>query len=130
MSEFEILHATDVADVEAPDGSRVRPLLRTSAASMVHIELGAGGCSRAIAHGEVDEIWFVVSGRGQMWRARGGDEIISQLTPGSCVSIAHGTHFQFRADPDGPLSAIAVTMPPWPGDAAAHEVPGIWRAAP
>jgi len=31
---------------------------------------------------------------------------------------------------DEALTAIAVTMPPWPGDGQAFEVAGRWRAPP
>ena len=44
------------------------------------------------------------------------------------LSIPAGTHFQFRAAAGGPLSAVGVTMPPWPGDNEAYEVPGTWSA--
>ena len=45
--------------------------------------------------------------------------------PGTCVSIPAGTHFQAAAAAsDGPLAAVGVTMPPWPGDDEAYEVPG------
>ena len=50
------------------------------------------------------------------------------LGPGTCLSIPAGTHFQFRADAGGPLTAVGVTMPPWPGDNEAYEVPGAWPA--
>jgi mannose-6-phosphate isomerase-like protein (cupin superfamily) len=44
------------------------------------------------------------------------------------VSIPVGTHFQFRASDGGPLAVVGVTMPPWPGDDEAYEVPGTWPA--
>src|SRR5580698_2554867 len=37
-----------------------------------------------------------------------------------------GTHFQFRASDGAPLTVVGVTMPPWPGDDEAYEVPGTW----
>jgi mannose-6-phosphate isomerase-like protein (cupin superfamily) len=52
------------------------------------------------------------------------------------VSIPVGTHFQFRAAGEGPvagagpLAAVGVTMPPWPGDDEAYEVTGAWPAEP
>jgi mannose-6-phosphate isomerase-like protein (cupin superfamily) len=48
--------------------------------------------------------------------------------PDAVVSIPAGTHFQFRADRSGPLAAVGVTMPPWPGTDEAYEVPGAWPA--
>src|SRR6266704_1148968 len=35
-------------------------------------------------------------------------------------------HLPFQ--PGGPVAAVGVTMPPWPGDHEAYEVPGAWPA--
>jgi mannose-6-phosphate isomerase-like protein (cupin superfamily) len=37
---------------------------------------------------------------------------------------------QFRADRSVPLAAVGMTVPPWPGDDEAYEVPGAWPADP
>jgi mannose-6-phosphate isomerase-like protein (cupin superfamily) len=42
------------------------------------------------------------------------------------LSIGAGTHFQFRSDGADPLEAVAVTMPPWPGEGEATIVEGKW----
>jgi mannose-6-phosphate isomerase-like protein (cupin superfamily) len=97
---------------------------------MAHFELAAGQVSRAVAHRSVDEIWYVVDGHGQMWRRQAGREETVGLRSGTCVSIPVGTHFQFRADSSGPVAAVGVTMPPWPGDEEAYEVPGAWLPGP
>jgi hypothetical protein len=57
-----------------------------------------------------------------------GSDVRGLLRPGTCLSIPAGTHFQFRADAAGPLTAVGVTMPPWPGEDEAYEVPGEWPA--
>jgi mannose-6-phosphate isomerase-like protein (cupin superfamily) len=93
---------------------------------MAHFELAAGRVSVAITHRTVGEIWFVVRGCGQMWRRQGGREQTVDLEPGSCLTIPLGTHFQFRAAESGPLAAVGVTMPPWPGDDEAVVVSGRW----
>jgi mannose-6-phosphate isomerase-like protein (cupin superfamily) len=116
-------------DAVAPDGSDVRVLLRLSGGSMAHFELAAGRASRAVAHRTVDEIWYVLRGRGEMWRSQAGREETVVLEPRTCLSIPAGTHFQFRSGGDGPLAAVAVTMPPWPGDGEAYEVAGAWAAS-
>lgn len=110
----------------APDGSDVRVLLRTARGSMAHFELAAGRASDPIRHRSVDEIWFVLSGTGEMWRRQDGHEEVVALEPDVCVSIPVGTHFQFRASAAGPLAAVGVAMPPWPGDDEAITVPGKW----
>ena len=115
-------------DAVAPDGSAVRVLLRLAGGSMAHFELAAGQVSRAVAHHRADEIWYVLHGQGEMWRAQDGRAETVPLAVGTCVSIPAGTHFQFRSAGPGPLAAVAVTMPPWPGADEAYPVGGTWPA--
>ena len=126
MPGFSTKALSEVADVIAPDGSDVRVLARTSRGSMAHFELAAGRASDPILHRSVDEIWFVLSGRGQMWRRQADVEEVVTLEPGVSVSIPQGTYFQFRAEGPEPLAAVGVTMPPWPGPEEAVPVPGKW----
>ena len=55
-------------DAIAPDGSDVRVLLALAGGSMAHFELAPGETSIAVAHRTVEEIWFFLAGRGDMWR--------------------------------------------------------------
>ena len=100
--------------VTAPDGSHVRELLSLPSGSAAHFELPPGAASRAGRHRTVDEIWFILAGRGEMWRRDGGREEVVSLHRDLCLTIPVGTSFQFRTIGDSPLSAFAVTMPPWP----------------
>ena len=70
---------------------------------MAHFELAAGRVSRAVAHHTVEEIWYILSGRGRMWRRQGDRQETVPLRSGTCISIPQGTHFQFRADSSGQL---------------------------
>jgi len=45
---------------------------------------------------------------------------------GVCVTIPLGTQFQFRALGNQPLTAVSVTIPPWPGEHEARVVDGPW----
>ena len=125
---FETTRLPATPDIVAPDGSDVRVLLGTARGGMAHFELAGGRASEAIRHRTVDEIWFVLSGRGEMWRREGGREDVVELEPGVCVTIPVGTHFQFRAADGESLKAVGVTMPPWPGPGEAQPVPGKWGA--
>jgi mannose-6-phosphate isomerase-like protein (cupin superfamily) len=109
-------------DVLAPDGSEVRVLLARPGGSMAHFRLPAGEASRAVRHRTVDELWYVLSGEGEMWL--GGDVV--PLSAGVCVAIPAGLAFQFRAFGGAALCAVAVTMPPWPGEQEAELVVGAW----
>ncbi|MGO9421777.1 cupin domain-containing protein [Roseiarcus sp.] len=113
-------------DATAPDGTAVRLLLALGGGSLAHFELPAGAVSHAVRHRTVDELWYVVGGRGALWRRAGAADSVEALAPGVAVSIPLGTAFQFRADADGPLAFVAVTMPPWPGMDEAVAVEGPW----
>jgi mannose-6-phosphate isomerase-like protein (cupin superfamily) len=126
MSRFATKRLGGMRDVFAPDGSDVRVLLQLSGGSMAHFELAPRQTSTAITHRTVEEIWFVLSGRGEMWRRQGEREEIVTLEAGVCVTIPRGTHFQFRALGETPLAAVGVTMPPWPGEGEASVVSGPW----
>jgi mannose-6-phosphate isomerase-like protein (cupin superfamily) len=126
MHRFETKLLPSAPTVAAPDGSEVRTLLGLRAGGMAHFELPAGRVSIAVTHRSVEEIWYVVSGRGEMWRRQGEQEEIVDLEPGLCLTIPLGTHFQFRASAAGPLGAVGVTMPPWPGEREAVVVEGPW----
>lgn len=93
---------------------------------MAHFQIAPGQVSRAVAHRTVDEIWFVLQGRGEIWRKQGDREESVSLEPGVCLSIPVGTRFQFRCLGEAPLQVIGVTMPPWPGEQEAYAVDGIW----
>lgn len=128
MPSFASMRLPENPTVVAPDGSDVRVLLALGGGSMAHFELAAGVVSDAVTHRTVEEIWYVLAGRGQMWRKQDSREEIVDLVPGLCLSIPLGTHFQFRAAADSPVSAVGITMPPWPGMDEAVAVPGPWEA--
>lgn len=126
---FETKQVPETAETYAPDGSEVRTLLRCSGGSMAHFRLAANQISRAIRHRTVDEIWYIVAGQGEMWRACGDTSALEPLKPGTALTIPCGTAFQFRAANDHALEAIAITLPPWPGNDEACIVPGYWPVA-
>ena len=113
--------------VVAPDGSDVRVLLGLQAGGMAHFQLAAGQTARAVVHRTVEEVWYVVGGRGEMWRRAGEREEVTVLEPGVCLTIPLGTRFQFRASAIDAVSVLGVTMPPWPGEDEAVVVDGPWK---
>ena len=123
---YEMIALGEGVDATAPDGTAVRLLLRLAGGSMAHFELPAGAVSHAVTHRTVEEIWFVVSGRGAIWRRQGDVESIDPLAPGTSLTIPLGAAFQFRADADSALAFVAITMPPWPGMDEAVPAQGPW----
>lgn len=124
MSADRMLQET--YDILAPDGSEVRILVTGERGSMAHFTLLPGQVSQAVAHHTVEELWFIMSGHGQMWRKSGDVETTVTLSAGLSLSIPVGTHFQFRNTGSEPLKAVGVTMPPWPGMDEAYSVTGKW----
>lgn len=129
MTDFATMSVPSVRDAMAPDGSEVKVLLGLAGGGMAQFELGPGKVSKAVAHRTVEEIWYILSGMGEMWRRQGARSEVVELAPGTCLTIPLGTAFQFRTLGPEPLVAIAVTMPPWPGDGEAFEVEGAWEAS-
>ena len=79
-------------------------------------------------------IWYILAGQG---RGCGGarrtaSETVS-LRPGACVCRSRGHAFPVPVRRRRCAGCAAVrrfrTMPPWPGDDEAHDVPGAWDAA-
>lgn len=117
----------EAADTLAPDGSEIRILPQLTRGSMVHARLPSGAVAKAVRHRTVEELWYVVAGRGAMWRRQDGREEIVELAPGVALSIPVGTAFQFRNTGTEPLDVVLVTMPPWPGAEEAIPEVGPWQ---
>lgn len=128
-SEFTTTKLAPHPSEIAPDGSAVRHLLGLAGGTMAHFELAPGETSRAVVHRTVEELWFVLSGRGELWRKRGTREEVVVLEAGVCATIPRGTQFQFRASPVDAIEFVAVTIPRWPGDEEAAFVQGPWAVS-
>jgi len=126
VSAFETRSLRTDYDVIAPDGSEIRLLPALGRGSMVHCSLPPGKTSLAVTHRTVEEIWYFLSGAGQVWRKQGDREETIDVRPGLALTIPLGTHFQFRNTADVPLGFVIVTMPPWPGEDEAVRVADHW----
>ncbi|HEY7035689.1 MAG TPA: cupin domain-containing protein [Thermomicrobiales bacterium] len=123
---FQTVYLPADYDELAPDTSEIRVLGRTGRGSTAHGTLPPGATALAIVHRTVDEIWYVLSGRAEIWRKRGEHEEIVEAGPGTSLTIPVGTSFQFRTVGDEPFCFVMFTMPPWPGDDEARRVPDHW----
>ena len=114
-------------DTIAPDGSEVRVLCQGSRGGLAIFSLPPRAVAKAVTHRTVEEIWYVLSGSGRIWRKLGEQEEVADLVAGVSLTIPTSTHFQFRCDSDHPLEVLGATMPPWPGESEVYFVDGIWR---
>jgi mannose-6-phosphate isomerase-like protein (cupin superfamily) len=117
------------ADTIAPDGSEIRLLPTMRGGSLCHCTLLPGKTSSPVVHRQVEEIWYVVSGEGEVWRKNAAAEESVRVCAGSSLTIPSRTSFQFRNTGEGPLCILIVTMPPWPGPQEAEKAQGVWAAA-
>jgi mannose-6-phosphate isomerase-like protein (cupin superfamily) len=95
MEGFDTKRLPEGIDDIAPDGSNVRILLGLPRGSMAHFELAPADTSTAVTHRTVEEIWYFLAGRGEMWRKLNAHEEVVSIEPETCVTLSLGTHFQF-----------------------------------
>jgi mannose-6-phosphate isomerase-like protein (cupin superfamily) len=115
MNIFETKTLSEKPDTHAPDGSEIRFLPQLQGGSMVHGRLPVGMVTQAVRHHRVEELWYILSGKGEIWRKQGDKEEETILTAGMGISIPIGTSFQFRNIGDENFDFVIVTMPPWAG---------------
>jgi mannose-6-phosphate isomerase-like protein (cupin superfamily) len=124
------LRLGDIRPVKAPDRSDVFVLVAVEEAGSAVFELPPYAVARPVRHPRVQEIWFVHSGKGRLWRRLlDGQEREIRLIAGTSLTIPRQTAFQFRCDGDEPLRVLGVTAPPWQGAADEEELQeGKWLA--
>jgi len=110
----------------APDGSEIRLLPTFDAGGLAHCMLPAGNISASVRHRTVKEIWYVLAGRGEVWRGHDRDRETRTVQADVCLTIPTGVSFQFRAL-DEPLEIMIGTFPNWPGPHEAEPVDGEWK---
>ena len=114
-------------DYIAPDGSEIFLLPSLKGGGMCICELSVDQTTQAVKHKTVEEIWFFLSGKGEVWRKIGDKEDVTQVSRDISVTIPLGCEFQFRNTGKEPLRFIIVTMPPWPGGNEATKVRNFWK---
>src|SRR2546426_11165767 len=109
MTDFKTKQLPAARDAVAPDGSDVRILLGLGGGGLAHFELRPGHTSIAVTHRTVEEIWFFLSGSGEMWRKQGDREEIVAGGFGVGPPISLRPPFQFRANGTETPAALRVT---------------------
>jgi len=136
-TEFHIQHPAgiDVYDLKsqpdyaAPDQSNIWLLGSEPAGGVVICTLAPGRASVPVRHRTVEELWYVIDGRGEIARRHGDrDPFIDELESGVCIDVGTGITFQFRALGDHDLTLLLLTMPAWPGsdEAIAEPARAAW----
>jgi mannose-6-phosphate isomerase-like protein (cupin superfamily) len=122
MESFQEFHTKALLEKYnylAPDGSEIRLLVELRGGGLCHCKLPEGKVSAAVYHKTVEELWYFLSGEGEVWRKHTDKEV--------SVSVPVGTAFQFRNTGRSPLCFVITTMPPWPGEDEAVPTDGKWK---
>jgi mannose-6-phosphate isomerase-like protein (cupin superfamily) len=127
MQELKTKEISEKSNYIAPDGSEIRSLCSTQRGGLCHCTLPVGMTSHAVRHQTVEEIWFFLEGKGQVWRKLEDQEERLEVHPGISLTIPVGAHFQFRNTGENSLRFVIVTMPPWPGEKEAVRVQDYWK---
>ena len=116
-------------DAKSPAGADIRYIMDGTTGNMIHSTVKAKQVNRATVHATVSEFWFVLEGRGEIWRKNKNQEKITALEVGTSIDIPAGTVFQYKNVGDNDLKFICIAMPPWPSDNEATYVDGKWEAS-
>jgi mannose-6-phosphate isomerase-like protein (cupin superfamily) len=114
-------------DAKSPAGAEIRYLVDGERGNMIHSTVPPHQINKATVHATVSEFWYVLEGRGAIWRDDGRNSCVVDLVPDTAIDIPVGTSFQYRNVSDTDLKFICIAMPPWPGDSEATYVQGIWQ---
>lgn len=130
-SNFDIEKLQKNYDYIAPDGSEIRLLSKVNTGGFCHCTLPSGKVSIAVKHKTVEEIWYFLSGKGEMWLKEVNQGKPFKVESGYSVNIPLGNSFQFRNTGKEPLCILITTIPNWPGEEEgkmeAIPVEGFWK---
>jgi mannose-6-phosphate isomerase-like protein (cupin superfamily) len=120
-------------DYLAPDTAEIRLLLTdndAAHASLCHVTLPVGKTSIAAKHQTVEELWYFVAGKGELWLKSAVAEVIYPVKNGSAITIPAGVGYQFRnLSYTEALEFIVTTIPHWPGPQEVILVEGKWQSS-
>jgi hypothetical protein len=69
-------------DAKSPAGADIRFVMACEAGNMIHSTVPPQQVNRATMHATVSELWFVLEGRGEIWRIDGDESCVTALVPG------------------------------------------------
>ncbi len=126
VTAFDMKFQTKQVDYpkkEKVKGFFVLNICKVNNASLSLCQLEQGKTTVAQRHRTVEEIWFFISGKGEIWlkqeQIEKSKEVSKEETKivkkNTCITIPANTHFQLRNTSDEPLIIVVTTAPPWPG---------------
>ena len=65
--KLETKELPNIHDYLTPDGSEIHLLPMMKSGGLAHCSLPVGGVSKSVTHRTVEEIWYFLAGKGQVW---------------------------------------------------------------
>jgi mannose-6-phosphate isomerase-like protein (cupin superfamily) len=114
-------HRNEATPFRTLDGSRVREIAHPTnsacrAQSLAEATVSPGATTKAHFHPRSEEIYYVLSGRGEVALETGDESAttcIHACTPGAAIIIGPGVPHQVRNTGDEPLVFLCCCSPPY-----------------
>ena len=108
-----------------PDSSEIRILAQVKSGGLRHCTLPPGKVTLPIRHKTVNEIWYCLSGDGEIWQGKNGDIQVESFSVGDSFTVPVGNGFQFRNAGESDLCVLIASIPKWSADEA-ENARGYW----
>lgn len=127
-THFETTDLASITSFLSDDGSEIRSLPTVNGVETVHCRLPQGGIIQASRHKTVAQLWYVLSGNGDLWlQTHDGKESVVLLKSGVSVTVPLGYKFQFRNTGMQNLDILIVNTTKWSGPGELIPVKNHWE---
>jgi len=124
---WETGHVKERLSYIAPSGkTEIRLLPNLTRGELTHATVPTRAVSKPARVNHVTEAFYVIQGKGEIWRAVEEGEEAVELRPGRGVLIPPTVGFQYRAAESGPLVFIVAVMPRWSTEYCHELGDGYW----
>ena len=116
VNDFSFMQVGHQAPFLADDGSIIRNLPSLGNVQTVQCTLRPNEVIQACVHKTVSQIWYVISGEGEVWlKDKLGIETVNKINSGTSFTVPLGFSFQFRNTGSVNLEIFIVNASPWSG---------------
>jgi mannose-6-phosphate isomerase-like protein (cupin superfamily) len=110
----------------SPGGvSEIRILLQRPEGELTHARCPAHHISQPATVEDTVQMFFVIAGRGFLWRSLGDSEDVVELRVGRAVLIPEVARFQYKSETN--LVFMVATLPQWNPENWRAVVGGLWQ---
>ena len=112
----------------APDGLLIKEIAPISEGGIAQFTINPGFTGKAVQHQTITEVWFLTSGENvEVWISNTNNNQPLALQSGDYFVVLPHTPFQVKNSTAAPVTFLALTMPPYPGDHEVLPASGFWN---